>query len=450
MKSIVSVIGNEILLSEKYWVHFGRCPFHNDTLWLFIVSEWYWLACCPYCKKVWTALSFLADYKHITYYEAYCIWQSLPEDNNWKIPYVDIHKEVLSYQKDYEWSPAQKYMESRWVDNETANHFSLGYATKGKFQWRVIFPIKNVYWQFVGITARTLTNENPKYINSSNSNIFQKKRCLYGFNTDYQFNYNILVEWQMDVIKLHSKWYINAVCSSGTGVNRDQLIKMKEIVICLDNDEAGKLATKRTAELCDELHIPYSFADLGEYKDPDEYISNGWDISVAIGRYFPEAIWDIPKNSIAPAMYSLIDQEEIEKLLSTRQLLPLLSDEVIRRVIDMCIHYRQYREIVDILQNELFRRSRTYREDEITIESLKASIPIEVLVESYIGQIPKVWNIKCPLPDHWDTTASFNINRSKWLFKCFGCNKWWSHIDFIMEMDKCDLKTAIHKLKSFS
>lgn len=89
-------------------------------------------------------------------------------------------------------------------------------------------------------------------------------------------------------------------------------------------------------------------------------------------------------------MYSLIDQEEIEKLLSTRQLLPLLSDEVIRRVIDMCIHYRQYREIVDILQNELFRRSRTYREDEITIESLKASIPIEVLVESYIGQIPKV------------------------------------------------------------
>lgn len=65
---------------------------------------------------------------------------------------------------------------------------------------------------------------------------------------------------------------------------------MKEIVICLDNDEAGKLATKRTAELCDELHIPYSFADLGEHKDPDEYISNGGDISNAIGRYFPEVI----------------------------------------------------------------------------------------------------------------------------------------------------------------
>ena len=56
----------------------------------------------------------------------------------------------------------------------------------------------------------------------------------------------------------------------------------------------------------------------------------------------------------------------------------------------MCMHYRPYKEIVDTLQKELFRRSRSYREDEITIESLKASVPIETLIESYIGQIPKV------------------------------------------------------------
>jgi len=87
----------------------------------------------------------------------------------------------------------------------------------------------------------------------------------------------------MDVIKLQSIGYENAVCSSGTAINRDQLIKLTKVVICFDSDEAGQKATTRTKYLCEELKIPYEVLQL-DGKDPDEFISSGGTIPLELPK----------------------------------------------------------------------------------------------------------------------------------------------------------------------
>jgi len=89
--------------------------------------------------------------------------------------------------------------------------------------------------------------------------------------------------------------------------------------------------------------------------------------------------------------------------------------------------------------------------EKIDLQKLKESVDIVDLIRSYTGDFRyRPWAlIKCPLPDHKDGTSSFSINQRRWLFKCFGCQKGWSQIDFIMLMDGCDIKTAITKLSHF-
>lgn len=98
-------------------------------------------------------------------------------------------------------------------------------------------------------------------------------------------------------------------------------------------------------------------------------------------------------------------------------------------------------------------RWRKYRNEwgEVDINELKEKVDILDLLESLVGTVRwrKWWLIACPLPDHKDRTASFSLHRDKWFFVCFGCWKKGSVIDLVMEINKCDLKTAIQTLKSY-
>jgi DNA primase len=102
-----------------------------------------------------------------------------------------------------------------------------------------------------------------------------------------------------------------------------------------------------------------------------------------------------------------------------------------------------------LVEREL-RFRRWWDNKDVDIEQLKLSVPIESIIESYGVGIPQGrLNIACPLPEHKDGTPSFSINKSRNLFKCFWCGKWWSQIDFIKEMEKCDTQTAINKFLTF-
>lgn len=107
--------------------------------------------------------------------------------------------------------------------------------------------------------------------------------------------------------------------------------------------------------------------------------------------------------------------------------------------------------VAKFFERELNHRKNPNQYVKDNLNELKEQIDILTVVEHYIWSFrfrPRQL-IKCPFPDHQDWTASLLINTKNNTFKCFGCQKWWSQVDFIMWIEKCDLKTAINKFKQF-
>lgn len=438
---IKDIVSKYVIVKDN---NFARCPFHRDTIWLLYIDEWSNQAFCPICNKSWTPVSFVADKEKLRSYEAYVKVMNPPMGEWWEQAYRDIEKLVELFHNQYKLSPAQEYMLWRWVDDSTAEYYMLGYNKKEN---RVVFPIKNLYWRYVGFTARSIDWSQPKYKNSSNSNIFQKKRLLYWYDADFSYGSYVLCEGQMDVIKLQSVWYGNAVCSSGTAINRDQLIWMKHIHILYDQDEAGAKATRRVIDLCEELQITYSVINLPDGKDPDEFISNGWDIFSVVPYEGDITRIDALHRSLYLSSYATIPEETIEQSMVSKHWTKIASDTVLNyylgKIYTDAIRYT--------IQKELRFRKWDHSNGWVSIDDLKTSISIETVIESYGIKIPSSrMNLPCPLPDHKDGTPSFSINKAHNLFKCFGCNKWWTQIDFIQNMEQCDIKTAIIKFKTYA
>lgn len=438
---IKDIVSKYVIVKDN---NFARCPFHRDTIWLLYIDEWSNQAFCPICNKSWTPVSFVADKEKLRSYEAYVKVMNPPMGEWWEQAYRDIEKLVELFHNQYKLSPAQEYMLWRWVDDSTAEYYMLGYNKKEN---RVVFPIKNLYWRYVWFTARSIDWSQPKYKNSSNSNIFQKKRLLYWYDADFSYGSYVLCEGQMDVIKLQSVWYGNAVCSSGTAINRDQLIWMKHIHILYDQDEAGAKATRRVIDLCEELQITYSVINLPDGKDPDEFISNGWDIFSVVPYEGDITRIDSTNRSLYLSSYATIPEETIEQSMVSKHWTKIASDTVLNyylgKIYTDAIRYT--------IQKELRFRKWDHSNDWVSIDDLKTSISIETVIESYGIKIPSSrMNLPCPLPDHKDGTPSFSINKAHNLFKCFGCNKWWTQIDFIQNMEQCDIKTAIIKFKTYA
>lgn len=438
---IKDIVSKYVIVKDN---NFARCPFHRDTIWLLYIDEWSNQAFCPICNKSWTPVSFVADKEKLRSYEAYVKVMNPPMGEWWEQAYRDIEKLVELFHNQYKLSPAQEYMLWRWVDDSTAEYYMLGYNKKEN---RVVFPIKNLYWRYVGFTARSIDWSQPKYKNSSNSNIFQKKRLLYWYDADFSYGSYVLCEGQMDVIKLQSVWYGNAVCSSGTAINRDQLIWMKHIHILYDQDEAGAKATRRVIDLCEELQITYSVINLPDGKDPDEFISNGWDIFSVVPYEGDITRIDSTNRSLYLSSYATIPEETIEQSMVSKHWTKIASDTVLNyylgKIYTDAIRYT--------IQKELRFRKWDHSNGWVSIDDLKTSISIETVIESYGIKIPSSrMNLPCPLPDHKDGTPSFSINKAHNLFKCFGCNKWWTQIDFIQNMEQCDIKTAIIKFKTYA
>lgn len=108
-------------------------------------------------------------------------------------------------------------------------------------------------------------------------------------------------------------------------------------------------------------------------------------------------------------------------------------------------------KLAEYFERELNHRKNPERFVKEDLSKIKEQVPILDVIESYAGQIkyrPRQL-VKCMLPDHADSSPSFSINIQRNLWKCFWCWGHWSSIDFIMAFEKCDLKTAINKLKSF-
>ncbi len=188
--------------------------------------------------------------------------------------------------------------------NKASDHFlKLGYSQQelietglfylneqkktlvARFKNRIIFPIKNLFGEFIGCGGRTVLSSVPaKYINSPETIFFKKGNNLYNFNNAKNENKNqdylLIVEGYMDVVSLYNQDIKNVCASLGTAITDNQINlawrNFKNIIICFDGDSSGFAAAYRAAEKLIRISKPnhtVSFMIMPQGLDPDDYVN---------------------------------------------------------------------------------------------------------------------------------------------------------------------------------
>jgi len=294
---IVSLISEYVKLTKRGANFLGLCPFHQEKTPSFNVSPQKNIWHCFGCGEGGNVFTFLMKINNWPFIEALRyvaskVGVSLPEDKdsskeNQKYNYLydQLEKECEKYRRSL-FSPegeiAMSYLKNRGFSEEIIKDFMIGYSRSGKFNNRIIFPIHDIRNRCLAFGGRVINNKNkqiPKYINSSESPIYNKGSHLYALNIAKPFIQKkdkvIIVEGYLDVIACHQVAVNNVIAVLGTALTQKQafLIKRftKNIILALDNDQAGQKATDRSIDVLKSIGMNVFVSILPE-KDPDETI----------------------------------------------------------------------------------------------------------------------------------------------------------------------------------
>ena len=326
--NIYDVISEYIKLQRTGSCYKGLCPFHNDKHPSLTVWETTQTYKCFSCGAGGNVYNFIMDIEHLNFNEALKFlankvgitidtnYNNYKKDNELREKLFEINNIVeLEYYHLLKKEIGKKcldYFFNRKLTPLTIKTFGLGYSpdifsyiykllkNKGyddtildktglftykdnkvydKFFNRAMFPILDINNKIIGFGGRILDNGEPKYLNSPDTLIFNKRRNLYACNiAKYtKEKYFILCEGYMDVISLHQSGFTNAVASLGTALTTEQarLIKryVDKVIISYDSDEAGINAIKRAIPILESENIDTYVLNLKPSKDPDEFIT---------------------------------------------------------------------------------------------------------------------------------------------------------------------------------
>ncbi len=327
---IVDVISGYVHLQKKGANYFGLCPFHNEKSPSFSVAPNKQIFYCFGCGAGGNVITFLMKYENYTFQEAVKVLAQragipVPELNYSeemkkaqarRSQLLAVNKEAATYYYRLLRSPKGKnglaYFQQRELSDATMNHFGLGYADgsssdlvrhlkqKGfsdeiitasgvavfdekrglhdKFWNRVMFPIQDINHRVIGFGGRVMGDGKPKYLNSPETEIFDKSRNLYGLHLAKQTRkgYFIICEGYMDVIAMHQAGFTEAVASLGTAFTAGQAALMKRyvstVILSYDSDNAGVKAALRGIKILKEAGLTGKVLNLKPYKDPDEFM----------------------------------------------------------------------------------------------------------------------------------------------------------------------------------
>lgn len=329
---IVEVISGYVRMQKKGSNYFGLCPFHNEKSPSFSVSVPKQMYYCFGCGAGGNVITFLMEYENYSFQEAVKALAgragiALPEmeysqeakrADTRRAKLLEINREAAKYfyyqLRGRQGETGLGYLKNRQLSDETMNHFGLGYAGKdskeliaylkskgwqedllqasglcstdekygmtGKFWNRVMFPIQDINHRVIGFGGRVMGEAKPKYLNSPETEIFDKSRNLYGLNfarTSRKGNI-ILCEGYMDVIAMHQAGFTQAVASLGTAFTSGQAFLLKryaqEVLLSYDSDGAGTSAALRAIGILKEAGLTGKVINLEPYKDPDEFMKN--------------------------------------------------------------------------------------------------------------------------------------------------------------------------------
>ncbi|NLD20273.1 MAG: DNA primase [Clostridiales bacterium] len=322
--NIVDVIGRVVPLKKAGSNYKGVCPFHNEKTPSFVVSEAKQIYTCFGCGATGDVIGFVEHYYSLDFKGAVELLakeygidlEGTFKGSKNKDQLFEINRQAARfyYRAFRERSnPGYTYMKRRGISEETLNEFGVGYAdgewtslldhlkgmgfseekifevglvsrSKGKiydkFRNRVIFPIINTSGKVIGFGGRILDEGEPKYLNSQESVVFQKKNNLYGLNLTRKSVSSqdsiVLVEGYMDVISLYQSGIRNVSASLGTALTENQakLIKRftKNVILSYDADSAGQNAAFRGLDVLYKEGCRAKVLKVTDGKDPDEFI----------------------------------------------------------------------------------------------------------------------------------------------------------------------------------
>ena len=332
---IVDVVGSYVSLTPKGGSYWGCCPFHNEKTPSFHVLQDKQFYHCFGCKKGGGVINFIMEIENLSYPDAIRflakrVNMEVPEDresadaDRLRKRLLNLNRDAARWYYDVLQSPdgaaVRAYLDKRAISRKIAVRFGMGASpdswdallramtAKGytkqelltaglivanksggfydKFRNRLMLPVIDVRGDVVGFGSRVIDKSEPKYMNSTETPVYSKRRVLYGLNLAKKTKRPnmILCEGNLDVVTLHQAGFDNAVASMGTALTTEQIRLLgrytKELVLCYDNDNAGQLATQRALEMLNNteftvrvLKLPRRLVD-GAYvkQDADDFI----------------------------------------------------------------------------------------------------------------------------------------------------------------------------------
>ena len=341
--NIVDIIGQYVQLKKSGKNYMGLCPFHEERSPSFSVAEDKQIFHCFGCGKGGTVFNFLQEIEGISFPESVkrvADLEHLSVDFDWSEPRevadtpenqqrrsllqlhskaAELYHHILVNTKIGE--PPLNYLLERGLTQELIETFQIGFAPQkrdflsqvfkneqldetlfepsglfvqrdngtflDRFYQRIMFPINDPQGNVIAFSGRLLKtadfpgDEMPKYLNSPETTLFNKRETLFNFDRARKEirkeNTVLLFEGFMDVIAAWQSGVKSGVASMGTSLTNEQIRRLervaKEVVICYDGDNAGVQATNRAIQLLQEnSHFDLSIVSIPEKLDPDEYV----------------------------------------------------------------------------------------------------------------------------------------------------------------------------------
>ncbi|HEH2230489.1 TPA: DNA primase [Staphylococcus aureus] len=381
---ILDLVSEYVKLEKRGRNYIGLCPFHDEKTPSFTVSEDKQICHCFGCKKGGNVFQFTQEIKDISFVEAVkelgdrvnvaVDIEATQSNSNVQIAsddlqMIEMHELIQEFYyyaltKTVEGEQALTYLQERGFTDALIKERGIGFAPdsshfchdflqkKGydielayeagllsrneenfsyydRFRNRIMFPLKNAQGRIVGYSGRTYTGQEPKYLNSPETPIFQKRKLLYNLDkarkSIRKLDEIVLLEGFMDVIKSDIAGLKNVVATMGTQLSDEHITFIRKltsnITLMFDGDFAGSEATLKTGQNLLQQGLNVFVIQLPSGMDPDEYI----------GKYGNDAFTAFVKNdkkSFAHYKVSILKDEIAHNDLSYERYLKELSHDI--------------------------------------------------------------------------------------------------------------------------
>ena len=325
---IEEVVGQYVNLKRSGSNLFGLCPFHGEKTASFSVAPDKGIYYCFGCHKGGSVINFEMEIEGLSYPDAVRalaqrVGMEVPEDEQYQSRYRKqerlwaLNKEAARFFVSQLYAPAGEaglqYAQRRGMRKGTITRFGIGFApdswdalckamqAKGytdeemkeaglvsvsskngriydRFRNRLMFPIIDVRGNVIGFGGRVMDDSTPKYLNSPETIVFNKRKNLFALNIakKTKLGFLILVEGYMDAIALHQYGFDCAVASLGTSLTEEHAVLLsrytEQVMLIYDGDNAGQNATRRAIPMLEKAGLQVKVLQMRDAKDPDEFL----------------------------------------------------------------------------------------------------------------------------------------------------------------------------------